>query len=191
MPANHRQRGSELPCYAGIRHTHRHRPTLIFHMSAGAVLNHVAAVDVDGSDAVRIDVDRIPACGIDRAAHLDVDKAAGRKLPVVSLEKFVRDTKHHPRARYLAYELIARVDAARTSRLIDGFRDDPSPDLRRVTVQQLMDLGVMHSKSGRTNEAVAQYQTIGTPVAWTSVAFLIGLALLPLGYETKGKDLPA
>ncbi len=39
--------------------------------------------------------------------------------------------------------------------------------------------------------AVAQYQTIGTPVAWTSVAFLIGLLLLPLGYETKGKDLPA
>jgi MFS family permease len=39
--------------------------------------------------------------------------------------------------------------------------------------------------------AVAQYQTIGTPVAWTSVAFLIGLLLLPLGFETKGQELPA
>lgn len=39
--------------------------------------------------------------------------------------------------------------------------------------------------------AVSHYQTIGTPVAWTAVAFLAGIALLPLGYETKGKALPA
>ena len=37
---------------------------------------------------------------------------------------------------------------------------------------------------------VATMGTIGTPVALTSVAFLIGLALLPLGLETKGKPLP-
>jgi len=84
---------------------------------------------------------------------------AGRKLPVVALEKFVRDTKHHPRARYLAYELISRVDAPRASRLVDGFRDDPSTDLRRVSVQQLMDEAAVFGKNGRTNDAVAQYQT--------------------------------
>ena len=33
--------------------------------------------------------------------------------------------------------------------------------------------------------------TIGAPVALTSVAFLVGLALLPLAEETKGKELPA
>lgn len=38
--------------------------------------------------------------------------------------------------------------------------------------------------------AVSHYQTIGTPVAWTSVAFLAGLLLLPAGHETKGKPLP-
>ena len=32
--------------------------------------------------------------------------------------------------------------------------------------------------------------TIGTPVALTSLAFLLGLALLPLAVETKGKELP-
>jgi hypothetical protein len=84
--------------------------------------------------------------------------AAGRKLPVAALEKFVRDTRHHPRARYLAYDLITRVDPARTSRLIEGFRDDPSPELRRVTVQQFMGMGAMYGNSGRTNEAVEQYQ---------------------------------
>jgi MFS family permease len=38
---------------------------------------------------------------------------------------------------------------------------------------------------------VQHFQTIGIPVAWTSVAFLVGLLLLPFGDETKGKPLPA
>jgi MFS family permease len=37
---------------------------------------------------------------------------------------------------------------------------------------------------------VAHYHTIGTPVALTSIAFLIGLLLLPFGEETRGKPLP-
>jgi MFS family permease len=38
---------------------------------------------------------------------------------------------------------------------------------------------------------VAHYHTIGIPVAMTSLAFVVGLLLLPLGHETKGKALPA
>jgi MFS family permease len=38
---------------------------------------------------------------------------------------------------------------------------------------------------------VSRMHTIGTPVALTSIAFLIGLALLPLAVETKGMELPA
>jgi MFS family permease len=38
---------------------------------------------------------------------------------------------------------------------------------------------------------VSRMHTIGTPVALTSIAFLVGLALLPLAVETKGKELPA
>ena len=37
---------------------------------------------------------------------------------------------------------------------------------------------------------VGHYHTIGIPVAMTSVAFLIGLMLLPFGVETRGKALP-
>jgi MFS family permease len=37
---------------------------------------------------------------------------------------------------------------------------------------------------------VARMHTIGTPVALTSVAFLVGIALLPWGEETGGKELP-
>jgi MFS family permease len=38
---------------------------------------------------------------------------------------------------------------------------------------------------------VRHFQTLGTPVALTAVAFLIGLFFLPFGEETKGKPLPA
>ena len=37
---------------------------------------------------------------------------------------------------------------------------------------------------------VSHYQTIGIPVAMTSLAFVAGLALLPWGVETKGQQLP-
>ncbi len=37
---------------------------------------------------------------------------------------------------------------------------------------------------------VARMHTIGTPVALTSVAFLLGIALLPWGEETRGRALP-
>jgi MFS family permease len=38
---------------------------------------------------------------------------------------------------------------------------------------------------------VRHFQTIGTPVALTSLAFVLGLLLIPFGVETKGKELPA
>jgi MFS family permease len=38
---------------------------------------------------------------------------------------------------------------------------------------------------------VSYYQTIGTPVALTSIAFVIGVLLVPFGEETRGKTLPA
>jgi MFS family permease len=37
---------------------------------------------------------------------------------------------------------------------------------------------------------VAHFQSIGTPVALTSVAFLVGLVLLPFGEETRRQGLP-
>jgi MFS family permease len=37
---------------------------------------------------------------------------------------------------------------------------------------------------------VQYFQTLGTPVALTSIAFLIGLLALPFGEETAGRPLP-
>jgi hypothetical protein len=38
---------------------------------------------------------------------------------------------------------------------------------------------------------VSRFHTIGTPVALTSIAFLLGLFLVPFGEETRGTPLPS
>jgi hypothetical protein len=60
------------------------------------------------------------------ARHLE----QGGELPVRDLEQFLANTKHAPRARRLAYELVAQVDDDAESRLIPSLLDDPSPELR-------------------------------------------------------------
>src|ERR1051325_9108596 len=84
--------------------------------------------------------------------------AAARKLPVAGLEKFIRETQHHPRARRLAYELIAQANPDTARRLIAGLRDDPSAELRRDAVQGLIDEVAEIQAAGRTNEAISKYQ---------------------------------
>jgi MFS family permease len=37
---------------------------------------------------------------------------------------------------------------------------------------------------------VQHYGSVGIPVATTAIAFVVGLAVLPLGYETRGTRLP-
>jgi len=39
--------------------------------------------------------------------------------------------------------------------------------------------------------AIRSYGSLGVPVAVTAAAFLVGLVLIPLAYETRGKALPA
>ena len=38
---------------------------------------------------------------------------------------------------------------------------------------------------------IRHFQTMGTPVALTSIIFVVGLLLLPFGKETRGKQLLA
>jgi hypothetical protein len=64
--------------------------------------------------------------------------SAAGKLPQADLETFLADTKHAPRARRLAYELVAKVDPTAEQRLIPTLLDDPSLELRRDAIAQLL-----------------------------------------------------
>jgi hypothetical protein len=54
----------------------------------------------------------------------------GKTLPIAELEKFFADTKHAPRGRRLAYELVTSVDPDAEQRLIPPLQTDPSLELR-------------------------------------------------------------
>lgn len=65
----------------------------------------------------------------------------GGKLPVKELESFIRDRGHEPRARRLAFELLADVDPTASERLIPGMLDDPGVEFRRDAVARLIEQG--------------------------------------------------
>jgi hypothetical protein len=79
-------------------------------------------------------------------------------LPAAALEAFLREGRHDPQARRLAYELIVKGDPAAADRLLPGLLDDPSPDLRRDAVARLLDGADKHFDAGQRDEAKPLYQ---------------------------------
>jgi len=86
------------------------------------------------------------------------ETVAGKKLPAGDLLVFVRDTNHHPRARRLAFELVARVQPATTEKLLAGMLDDPSLELRREAVDRVIANAARAFDAGKKTEAIQRYQ---------------------------------
>ncbi len=82
---------------------------------------------------------------------------AGGKLPQMELEAFIANTSHHPRARRLAYELIASVSLETAKKLLPNFVNDPSLELRRDAVELLI---------GKAEDAVASKDTAGATASY-------------------------
>lgn len=65
-------------------------------------------------------------------------EAAGDKSAAPALEKFVLETKHAPQGRRLAYDLLVKLDKTAPDRLMPGFLNDPSTELRREAIERLL-----------------------------------------------------
>jgi hypothetical protein len=68
----------------------------------------------------------------------DTAIADGKPLPTPELSGFVADVANDPRARSLAYDLLARTDGPTAAKLVPGFLKDPSGELRRIAVAELL-----------------------------------------------------
>ena len=68
------------------------------------------------------------------SAVAEAEKKAGRPLPADKLEAFVTDTKNAPSARRVAFDLLAGQDPKAKGRLLRGFLNDRSPNLRREAI---------------------------------------------------------
>jgi hypothetical protein len=85
--------------------------------------------------------------------------AAGKSpLPRKELEAFLRDTRHDPQARRLAYELVRGADKDAPERLLPGMLDDPSPDLRRDAVARVLTQADAAYKAEKKDEALPLYR---------------------------------
>ena len=104
------------------------------------------------------DANELAANWLRSAVETVASREGNEKLPVAELGKFLFDTRHHPRARRLAYELIGRVDAASAEKLLTGMLNDPSLELRREAVQKIIDQAAQTRVTGEKRGAALLYQ---------------------------------
>ena len=83
---------------------------------------------------------------------------SGGKLPQAGLQTFLAETKHDPRARRLAFELIARIDPSLADRLLSGMLNDPSAELRRDAVGKLVQQAGQSLSAGDKPAATRLFQ---------------------------------
>jgi hypothetical protein len=69
---------------------------------------------------------------------VDQTLAAKGSIPARELNAFLANTKNHPRARRLAYEILLRIAPEETTRLVPSFANDPSVELRHDAVELLI-----------------------------------------------------
>ena len=79
-------------------------------------------------------------------AITDAALHAKQPLPIADMEAFLKDTKNAAPARQLAFDLIAKADAALADRIEPGLINDPVQELRRGAVQRL--IAAAKTKSG-------------------------------------------
>ena len=68
------------------------------------------------------------------SAIADGERSAGRKLDPAALSGFVTDGGNQPAARRIAFEVLVAQDKPAADKLVPGFLDDPSAELRREAV---------------------------------------------------------
>ncbi|MBM3890583.1 MAG: HEAT repeat domain-containing protein [Verrucomicrobia bacterium] len=93
-----------------------------------------------------------------RSAVDTIASRAGNKLPVDALLAFIGDSKHNPRARRFAFELVAKVQPESAEKLLPGMLNDPSLELRRDAVQRVIADAARTLEAGKKPEAIQRYQ---------------------------------
>ncbi len=84
--------------------------------------------------------------------------AAKKALPVDDLMAFLHNRNQAPEARRFAFDLIARIDAPSAEKLIPGFINDPSTELRRDAVARLVNQGKSLLEKDDKSEAITTYR---------------------------------
>lgn len=113
---------------------------------AGTLVRLLKAIDVDNPLAANW-----LRSAVETIASREIEKGAA--IPLAELGEFLLDRNQDPRARRLAFNLIARVSKPTAEMLVPGMLNDPSTELRRDAVQRLIDEGSTLAKAEKKDEA--------------------------------------
>jgi hypothetical protein len=132
------------------------------HREAATAWRKLADADAEALPAILVALDEanpLAANWLRSAAETIVDRQLDRrnKLPTDALEKFIRDVRHQPRARRLAFELLTKADATAPGRLIPGMLDDPAAEFRRDAVERLVDEAARVTTGHASGDAMRIY----------------------------------
>lgn len=72
-------------------------------------------------------------------AIAEAERNAGRPLPAAKLEAFLKDAAQSPAGRRAAYEMLLAESPASAERMLTGFVNDPSLELRRDAIAKVWD----------------------------------------------------
>ena len=110
-------------------------------------------------------------------ALAEKDAVAGKKLPAEQLEAFVKELKHEPAARRLAYEVLVMADPKAPERLLPTMLNDASNELRLDAIAAAL----TKAEKLEGDVAKAEYKRLFAAVRDDKQAKAIGTALGKLG----------
>ena len=88
-------------------------------------------------------------------------RTSGTSLPARQIEAFLKDTRHHPKARRLAYEILTHIDPPAAARLLPGFVSDPANELRRDAVNLLASNAAQKAATDKAGAIAAYREALG------------------------------
>ena len=91
-------------------------------------------------------------------AAVDTIASRAKDMPQKELLDFLNNQKHNPRARRLAFELIQKTNPQLAAKLIPDLINDPSVELRREAVGQVLETGAKHQAAKQSPAAVKAYR---------------------------------
>lgn len=91
-------------------------------------------------------------------ASVDTIASRSKNLPIAELINFIKDHQQDPLARRLAFELIQNANPNQAKKIIPGLINDPSIELRREAVAQIIEEGNVKKDAKEIDAAIKSYR---------------------------------
>ena len=92
------------------------------------------------------------------SAIADRPPTEGKSVPIESLVTFLQDTKNAPSPRVVAFDIIRKINPAKSEQLAMGLLADPSSELRRYPVTKLIEEGDASMAANKKDVAADIFQ---------------------------------